>query len=454
MIDTDQQQWGTWISIDPWLQGLLVRLEEVSLEPRFLGQRQLALRRALQPYQGLEARSVLAPLTEEMALARLYLYADFLPEDGQTSLIEQVRDLIEVHVPEEERAWLDSLRHSSMDLLEVCAVNDAQGRVDLQLRSLGDSRLFHVRGIELGRPLCVGQVLLTRLVVRDERPVLPGTAVLLAGSVGRAVFDSCNQERRELEALAGSFELGEWAEFTKRFGHTLLWSLAQTRLAAVVREESRLCYRTPDGAPVLYAVALYDHHECTFLSNELDALGPWQRVEGGSQSAPGGEPGGTWGLRADGSRSQEDPLAARLAVTASQLMVECDSRERLDSIKHQLASTFGFSLHFRGESLTPPAHLLIQPNVAEEDLPARTIVVTADEDHRLLSAFLESIYLEWADRPSPALNGCTPRHAAAAPATRDDVARLIDEVERNDLARRRTGKPGYDYNQLRTHVGL
>ena len=41
----------------------------------------------------------LAPLPEEVELADLLLYADFYPEDGQLTLIEQLRDVITEHIP-------------------------------------------------------------------------------------------------------------------------------------------------------------------------------------------------------------------------------------------------------------------------------------------------------------------------------------------------------------------
>ena len=41
-----------------------------------------------------------------------------------------------------------------------------------------------------------------------------------------------------------------------------------------------------------------------------------------------------------------------------------------------------------------------------------------------------------------------------ATALRTQVSALIDQAERDDIARRRTGRPGYDYTRLRAHVGL
>lgn len=119
-----------------------------------------------------------------------------------------------------------------------------------------------------------------------------------------------------------------------------------------------------------------------------------------------------------------------------------------------MIATFGFSLHFRGESTAVPTHWLTQSDVAEEEVDRRVIVVQPDEEYMLLTAFLESVYIDRADRPSPALEGKTPRHAAAVADTRQKVEGLINAVEQNGLALRRTGRSGYDYNRLRAHIWL
>jgi hypothetical protein len=135
-------------------------------------------------------------------------------------------------------------------------------------------------------------------------------------------------------------------------------------------------------------------------------------------------------------------------------MVECDSAGRLNTLKHQLAFEFGFTLHFRGETAPVPMHDLPTVNLEEDEPPEVTMAVSQAEESRLLRTFLETIYLEWSDRPSPSLDNLTPRHAAAMPAYRDRVARLINHMERDDLEYRRTGTRGYDYNILRAHVGV
>jgi hypothetical protein len=121
-------------------------------------------------------------------------------------------------------------------------------------------------------------------------------------------------------------------------------------------------------------------------------------------------------------------------------------------MKHHLARTFGFSLHFRQETVTPPMiPLPIDQLMAEQPL---TLVVTPEEDLALLRSFLEKAYLEWSDQGHAMLGGKTPRHASASMTTKQHVIDLIDEMERNDPGLRRVGHRAYDYNVLRRHVGL
>jgi len=246
--------------------------------------------------------------------------------------------------------------------------------------------------------------------------------------------------------------LGEWQEFAKRFGHIILWNFAELRFAALVDAVIHIRYRKANGQPYLYAVALYDQHEHGFFVDGLSGMSEFEPEKPlpPVEKTAGLPPARIWIQRE--APANGPTIVARLTLTSSQLIVECDSSERLDAIKHRLAAAFGFSLHFRGETLTPPVRQL---SVAElmSDEPLK-VIVTQEEDRSLLNQFLEKAYLEWSDQPHHLLGGQTPRHAAASPALRDKVSALIDEMERNDPGVGRTGKPAYRYNILRAHVGL
>src|SRR6478672_10541358 len=99
------------------LDHLVVRLERLSSSSEYAMLRETVLARVLKPY--LEGTQVLTPLAEEMDLAALILYCDIYPDNGQLSLIERLRDIVTEHIGLEERMWLDPLKHSYTDLLEV-----------------------------------------------------------------------------------------------------------------------------------------------------------------------------------------------------------------------------------------------------------------------------------------------------------------------------------------------
>ena len=450
----NERSTGVSTPIPPQLEAVIGRLERLSLTPQFSMQRDLALDRALHTY--LASTVPLAPLPQEVDLAELFLYADFYPEDGQLTLIEQLRDVITEHIPDEERRWLDPLKHSYMDLAEVLPSSDNASTV--VLRSLGDSRVYRVHLNQPGWAGLVGQVLLTRLVrppgnPETEEASIAGSALLLSAEDAKSLYETTGEYRREMEITGGSFELGDWPEFAKRFGHILLWNFARLRMAALVDAVVSIHYVTGESQPYLYAIALYEHREFPYLRDSLSDLSGFRARRATNPAATGkaDESAWIWTMTASG-QSDESRIGARLTLTATQLMVECDSRERLNTVKHALAAAYGFSLHFRGETVAPPKKQVTAEELAAEQ--ALTIRITAEEDRALLTNFLETTYLEWADQESPALGGETPRHAAASEAGREKVEAVIAGMEREDLGLRRTGTRAFDYNKLRAHVGL
>jgi len=441
------------------LEALLVRLEHQSLQADFRLQRERALSFVLEPYLDLQSNIPLSPLPEEVALAQLYLYADYLPNDGHSSLVEQIRDLVTEHVPQEERVWLDPLRHSYPDLLTIAGLEtDKEGGI-LHLRSLGNGAEFYVRTRDKPFSLKPGQVLLTRLIRHADGPSLPGAAVVMSEMIGQAVFKFTDDLRLEIEVGSGEFALAEWPEFAKRYGYLMNWNLAKVRRGALAVADARVEYFNEKGQPYFYAIALYEHNEFKFLAEGMKQVTECEleRAMGEEDSVKSLKDGMTWivtkSSQETSSTNPQSPVA-RLTLTSTQLMVEANSAETLDALKHQLASTFGFSLHFKGETLAPPTHLPPQVDLLADTYGAPPVVVSKDEEQKLLAEFLESIYLEWAENPSPFLNGETPRHYCGKTGDRAKVADLIDQMEKNDLGLRRTGIPGYDYNVLRAHVGL
>ncbi|MFN3681504.1 MAG: hypothetical protein ACK4VP_05610 [Nitrospira sp.] len=448
---------GFWTPLPPSLDAVIRRLDTLSLEPQFALQRQRALSRALQPYLKDGMGRIVPPLPQETELASQFLFFDFYPDDGQLSLVEQLRDVVSEHIPEEERAWLDPLKHSAMDLFELISWDTTVGRVTV--RSLGDGATVYLPGGDFLKDVAPGSGLVTRAISsptgEPAAGVWGGCGLILSPEDATTVMETVTEWRRELEIETGSFSLGEWREFTKRYGYLLLWAFAQLRMDTLVDAVVHVRYLCPNGQPYLYAVALYDHFNRGLCA---DQLASWSELVP-EEPAERTEPWATatqvprasrWVQLEQGASGME--TVVRITLTSSQLIVECDRPERLDRLKHALAASLGFSVRFRDETIEPPARKLSVEDLMAGDRPV--VLVTPEEDRQMLSRFLERAYLEWADQPHPALKGQTPRHAAALPSMRKTVEALIDEMSVYDLGRWRTGLPAFEANRLRAQVGL
>jgi hypothetical protein len=447
---------GLWVSLAPSLDALLARLKSFSFKSELAVQRQIARRLALQPYFEGGAGALLSPLPQETKLADLLLYADFHPQDGQPTLIEQLRDIISEHIPPEERVWLDPLKRSYLDLAEFLSVDRQDRRVIF--RSIGDARIYQVPDGVFREGLQAGQIFLTRLIrepgdMEWERAVIAGAAIVLSREDGKGFLSAVLDYRRQIEISAGSFELGDWPEFAKRYGHVLLWTFARMRVAALVDAVASIRYRAKGGQPYLYALALYDHREYTYMAEMLAGFEEFEReAETPPLSGASVLKNAQHFVQREMCGALESAVVVRLILTATQLWVECDSRERLDAVKHKLAAMFGFSLHFRGETSAPPPRQLKESELAVEE--PLTFMISAEEDRMLLNGFLETLYLDWAERACPSLRDGVPRHVVATAAGREQVAALIADMERHDPGIRRVGQPSFDYNKLRAHVGI
>ena len=120
-------------------------------------------------------------------------------------LIEQLHDVITEHIPQEERAWLDPLKHSYLDLAEFLSVDEPSQR--LVFRSIGNGRVYRVPDGSFRKELQPGQVLLTRLIrepgdVEWERAVIAGAAIVLFNEDGKGLLNATLDYRRQACGLS------------------------------------------------------------------------------------------------------------------------------------------------------------------------------------------------------------------------------------------------------------
>jgi len=214
------------------------------------------------------------------------------------------------------------------------------------------------------------------LIRLPESTFFPGVAVGLSPNRGRQLYDYVRDLEREMEAETGVFELGEWQEFTKRFGHVLIWALAQLRLQWLLEVEDHIEFQHPDNTPYLFCIAIYEHHEPKFFNEMLRDAKEWilEPIEKSLHpesflNRPSDMPLPTvWINSSDDPSLGEPKVINRVTITPTQMFVESDSLDHFNDLKHFLAATFGFSLHFKGEITDPPFHAIPGFDLLSEEI--------------------------------------------------------------------------------------
>src|SRR5690606_32072179 len=143
-----------------------------------------------------------------------------------------------------------------------------------------------------------------------------GSALVLSPADAQALLEQTVEWRQEMEMMSGSFTLGEWQEFAKRYGHMLLWGYAKLRMQALVDAVRHIDYRHENGEPYLYAVALYDHHEFRFVADGLAEMTELAEEPPPEDAAAGGRRMRRWIQRE--ARGGREVTVARITLTSSQ----------------------------------------------------------------------------------------------------------------------------------------
>ena len=150
-----------------------------------------------------------------------------------------------------------------------------------------------------------------------------------------------------------------------------------------------------------------------------------------------------------GDMAMASKLIGTIVVKAREIVVETNSRDRADGLRERIETTFGDLVHFgRRQERSVGEAMAEMAGHAGQALPA----LEGPEIDAVLRAFKARHYATWADERLPALDGLTPRQAAAKPKYRVRLGRLLEEMERGESQE----EPGrrFDFGAIRRTLGM
>jgi hypothetical protein len=326
----------------------------------------------------------------------------------------------------DERAFIDRMRASCLGLYQVDGIEPGVG---VTLRDLLSKETVFVHE-KLGSEQLVRSDLVGARVVPNEngRLMFEGGLYLYDVADKHVLVAELKRYRRNHRSR---FPGAEDRAFLKRHGMVFNhWWLDRV----ILRPFPKIT--TADGDEVMLARSAFDVAEPSALRAALEAS---PDVEAGDDGEY------TWGEEASDSRR----ILATLRLEGERLHVETMSRDRDERCRGWLTS-IAPGLTFRATSLETVEAAIERSKGAPPD-PGK---VPAEVEARIEGQMLDDHYRRWLDEPVPALDGVTPRQAAASRPLRPRLVDLLREFDNHVERRRRAGGHPYDTSWLWDALGL
>ena len=347
------------------------------------------------------------------------------------------------NLPPRDRAWLEAHQRAWLSIWEVVELEEGAWLelVDLltgerrRVIEIGGSRGMHKRLALLAR--VVDHAGLSLLCGSHPHPLPPDGA------------------RRVLEAIRGTAGT-TWA--TKRVDPARLRAAdVPTVLIDLWQQEVHAMADRP-----LPRLTNTDGEELVIVKDTYALVGAGAREEMARRLAaepdiqPPEGPRGAFVIEARGRDDPADSLTTvvtgRVTMTARELRLETNSRERADRLRERLKQLGDGRVRHKKRTETDAGQMLEQASRHEGSGARRSMPLSGPAADAAVLSFKQTHYAEWVDHPVPALDDLSPREAAANPALRARLAQLIKEME--ELEGRGPAGQRFDFDVIRRELGL
>jgi tetratricopeptide (TPR) repeat protein len=386
--------------------------------------RKSEVKRAVARFVGTEA-----PETNESDTAAFadWLLHDYVaPRIGRT-MIEEFLRRPAGGITQAQRRLLEDWSHSRYSLLEAQEVSPG---TSVTVKDLLTGEQFVAADVSTSKRVSRWDCWLARYERSGEGYQLCGIGTVVARSEAAPLRDWALEAQRRSGL--------DWDAFLRANSHKLRLKAAELRQA----DWSALRIVSHEGDPLLLSRAVYKVTDPSELQRALEACDAWVRED----DDPPGEYHWLEPEESDGGRR----VLGRVQLQSGRLTLECMTRQRLERGKELLQSLAGGALRHLGDELKDvKSELKSMP--AEDAEPSS---LPPEIEAQVVQKFLAEHYRKWPDMSLPALDGKTPREAAALPEYRGKLIELLKRLENGEEHNRREGRPWHDVSSLRAELGV
>ncbi|HEY2125498.1 MAG TPA: SEC-C metal-binding domain-containing protein, partial [Chthoniobacterales bacterium] len=365
--------------------------------------------------------------TANMALVDWMVHDRVAPSLGRT-VIEEFLARRGSRLAPREREMAEAWSKSFVGLYEVQEVAPGAG---VEVKDLISGDRFFVHDVSMSRSLARWDGLLARVGPGERGTEFAGAGV----TVPRHNIEPLREWMEANRADAGL----EWPQYLKQN----LASIRRRSFELSAKWMESILLANTDGEELLFSKAVYR------LADETGVIGALQTCPEfhHETEAAGVSTSFVW-------LNGKETVMGNIRIAASELTLECNSRQRLERGQELLQELAGESLqHLRDEYTTQKE---LRPRASEG---RRSQVPGAPEigneaANEAVARIIERHYQEWPNVKLPGLQGKTPRESVRTEKGRERVMEILKDIENGEDRKRQRGELAYDVGRLRAELGL
>jgi hypothetical protein len=365
-------------------------------------------------------------LREESALFfEDWLLCDFHLRPGRTA-VDLYLERERARLRSGELRYLERVRYAHLRPYEVTAVRPGEG---LDLFDLWARRRLQVREHAGTQQIVAWDILAARVMLGGEGvPVIEGAAYLFGQEAREPIVKELKRGHRRLKRAFP--DLGD-PDFFRRMARSfyILW-LVHARLLA------RPQAATVEGDPLVLARVVFDVRDPATLAAALAGRADLARQDNGSYA---------W--LEDGGPADFRRSLGTLVLQGKRLVFEVISRSRAERGRAMVEALAGSAVTHRATSYEDVDQALARHR-ARPRRQTRAPAAPPEVEAQVVGQFLEQHYRSWIAEPLPALDGLTPREAAALDSARPKLVSLLKSMESMSERQRRAGESAYDFGWM------
>ncbi len=348
-------------------------------------------------------------------------------EDGKT-LIDLYMESKVGMLPNEHKV-LTIMKNSVISLYEVQEVFPEEG---LLLKDIILGGEYDVKEKAATRSLSKWDIYATRLIYIDGKYIMSGSVYPYPLKQKERILADIHSEFEDYRLDYPEAAMDDFLKMESDIFNFYWYDLIRNPMLPILH--------TTTGEPMILSKALFEIRDKEAVINGLINIKDFEQT------------GEDFLWFAKRNKEGSATILGRIEHKESKLILECNSKKRLEKGKKLILEALSNSLTHKIDTFQDPMEAMKDHKKEPREKPS--IEIPMEIQQKLYTEFMDKHNKNWLKKKVPALNGKTPLQAVKTEEGRKKVIELLKSFENSEERNKKEGMPYYDLSWMWERLGI